>query len=148
MSWDETQIDKDLQERGVLYGTQKIDDMPTPFLLYESQMSRAEHAIVEISEGHKKAHVDITELQARLGMLQASLEQAWEAVDGPATEELRRSRGEEPRVRRGECSAGAAMAFRAKVGAQANAESDEEPGEEPVEDRKGVKGRTCAEAGP
>eukprot|EP00428_Durinskia_dybowskii_P031179 CAMPEP_0170244432 /NCGR_PEP_ID=MMETSP0116_2-20130129/21996_1 /TAXON_ID=400756 /ORGANISM="Durinskia baltica, Strain CSIRO CS-38" /LENGTH=153 /DNA_ID=CAMNT_0010495295 /DNA_START=20 /DNA_END=480 /DNA_ORIENTATION=+ len=72
-------IAKDMGERGVVYGTQPIDDTPTPFLLYDSHMSRAEQAVVEISE-QGKAQVDIASLQERLGILQQRQDQGLEVV--------------------------------------------------------------------
>merc|ERR1719174_2896941 len=69
ITWDENKIETDTRERGVLYGTMTIEDAPTPFLLYDSQMSRAEGAVVEIGEGHVRQNVDIGDLQQRLGIL-------------------------------------------------------------------------------
>merc|ERR1719198_1298587 len=64
--FDEAHIERDQQERGVVYGTQTIEETPTPFLLYDSQMSRAEQAIVEVGENHRRTTVDISDLQQRL----------------------------------------------------------------------------------
>lgn len=153
ITWDEAGIQKDMGERGVLYGTQTIDDPPTPFLLYDSHMSRAEQAVVEIND-QGKAHVDIATLQARLGVLQQRQEQGDEVIPraarNAAVEQEGQRRGEagallrgggdqaaadapgdlaaDPaafRRRRTECSAGAAMAFRAGL-AQLAADQDEE----------------------
>merc|ERR1712129_158736 len=70
ITFDEVVIEAHKDERGVVYGTQKIDEPETPFLLYDSQMSRAEHAVVEVGEGHVKTQVDIVDLQSRLGVVQ------------------------------------------------------------------------------
>ena len=50
VTYDEDQLQRDLQERGVLYGTQTIDEVSTPFLLYDSHVSRTEGAVIEVAE--------------------------------------------------------------------------------------------------
>merc|ERR1719229_471541 len=74
ISWDEHCIEKHMDERGVLYGTMQIEDAPTPFLLYDSNMSRADGAVVEVGENHSKQQVNITELQLRLGVMKQEQE--------------------------------------------------------------------------
>mmetsp|Transcript_30976 Transcript_30976/g.89510 ORF Transcript_30976/g.89510 Transcript_30976/m.89510 type:complete len:228 (+) Transcript_30976:101-784(+) len=166
ISWDEAGIKKDMGERGVLYGTQTIPDASTPFLLYDSQMSRAEQAVMEINE-NGKAQVDIVALQARLGILQQQQEDGGEVVPRAtrhaAIDEENRRRREAGAILRGnadraaaaadedadepadaggsladnpkafgrrrlECSAGAAMAF--KAGIAKNAMEEEEDSDE------------------
>lgn len=143
VSWDEVGIEKDMGERGVLYGTQTIDDAPTPFLLYDSHMSRAEGAVIEVGEGHVRQQVDIGDLQARLGVIHQRQEEGVEvhlkANRNVAIEEenfRRREAGDllkgdgDRRAalasRRAECHKGAALAFKASLAKQAAADDEDE----------------------
>eukprot|EP00446_Apocalathium_sp_SHHI-4_P072709 CAMPEP_0177559442 /NCGR_PEP_ID=MMETSP0369-20130122/70838_1 /TAXON_ID=447022 ORGANISM="Scrippsiella hangoei-like, Strain SHHI-4" /NCGR_SAMPLE_ID=MMETSP0369 /ASSEMBLY_ACC=CAM_ASM_000364 /LENGTH=668 /DNA_ID=CAMNT_0019046171 /DNA_START=29 /DNA_END=2038 /DNA_ORIENTATION=+ len=156
VSWDEVGIEKDMGERGVLYGTQTIDDAPTPFLLYDSHMSRAEGAVIEVGEGHVRQQVDIGDLQARLGVLHQRQEEGVEvhlkANKNVAIEEENCRRRENVAIeeencrrreagdllkgdgdrraalasRRAECHKGAAFAFKASLAKQAVADDEDE----------------------
>mmetsp|Transcript_32577 Transcript_32577/g.89888 ORF Transcript_32577/g.89888 Transcript_32577/m.89888 type:complete len:178 (+) Transcript_32577:61-594(+) len=134
VTWDEANISVHLAQRGVLYGTQEIPEQPTPFLVYDSKMSRADHAIIEVGAQHEKVAVNITELQAKLGMIEQEQDNGCEVVptatrnlafvDDNARREAiaaenkrRREAGAVLKSQRLECSEGAAMAFKAKVGA-------------------------------
>merc|ERR1719382_916639 len=70
VTYDEVQIRQQSEEAGVLYATEKIPEVPTPFLLYDSHLSRTDNAVVEIGEGKIKNNIDIGELQTRLGILE------------------------------------------------------------------------------
>ena len=68
--WDEPTIEGHLKERGVLYGTMKIDHPDTPYLYYDKEKDEAfEHV-----KGELPKTVDITELQDRLGVLHLAQE--------------------------------------------------------------------------
>merc|ERR1711920_860273 len=94
-------------------------------LLYDSRLSRQEHAIVEVGEGQLKSPIDIDELQSRLGILelrqQAGFENTLKAEQSRAIQEENWRRQEAGRLlkqnasTRLECSEGAAAAFRSKL---------------------------------
>jgi hypothetical protein len=68
--WDEPTIAVHMKERGVLYGTMKIDHPDTPYLYYDKENDEAfEHV-----KGELPKTVDITELQDRLGVLHLAQE--------------------------------------------------------------------------
>lgn len=131
ISWDEKNITQHFAERGVLYATMVIDEGTTPFLQYDSRMSRDGHEITEVGPGHLKTTIDISQLQTKLGILVQSENQGIEVLP-TATRNLavmeenkrRREMGEILKTRRYECSAGAAMAFRSKVGDDDDANSE------------------------
>ena len=70
IKWDEESLAKHQAERGILYGTMKIDHPDTPFLIYDSEKAENDNLIGTIeNKDAKPEFVDINELQAKLGIL-------------------------------------------------------------------------------
>lgn len=90
VKWDEEQISSHLLERGVEYGTMKIDHPDTPFLYYEEEQDPP--CAQNIGPGVPPAKMEVEELQQALGLLSDAEESGvkrfhqpkWQAVEGDA----------------------------------------------------------------
>ncbi|KAJ1633637.1 hypothetical protein T492DRAFT_866436 [Pavlovales sp. CCMP2436] len=63
--WDEPTLEEHQKERGVVYGTMKIDHPDTPFLYYDKEADEP----FEYVKGDTPKTVDVHELQQKLGVL-------------------------------------------------------------------------------
>lgn len=63
--WDEPTLEEHQKERGVEYGTMKIDHPDTPYLYYDKEHDQA----LTYVRGELPRTVDIHELQGKLGVL-------------------------------------------------------------------------------
>lgn len=68
--WDEPTLEEHLKERGVEYGTMKIDHPDTPYLYYDKDHDQA----LTYVKGELPQTVDIHELQSKLGVLHLAQE--------------------------------------------------------------------------
>ena len=71
ITWDEEMLAEQERDRGVVYGTQKIDHPDTPFLYYDEE---AFPAVQEAVGAGKKVVIDAADLQKRLGLLHSQEE--------------------------------------------------------------------------
>lgn len=69
-TWDEPTLEEHLKERGVEYGTMKIDHPDTPYLYYDKEQDQA----LTFVKGELPQTVDIHELQSKLGVLHLAQE--------------------------------------------------------------------------
>lgn len=68
--WDEETLQQHETERGVLYGTMKIDHPDTPYLYYNKE----KETVLEYVKGQPPKEVEVPDLQARLGVLHLAQE--------------------------------------------------------------------------
>jgi len=71
LTWNEEILAKHAKERGVLYGTMKIDHPDTPFLVYDEEMADKHNKIGTVKDANATPEfVDIAALQKKLGILE------------------------------------------------------------------------------
>ncbi|KAG8459801.1 hypothetical protein KFE25_014364 [Diacronema lutheri] len=68
--WDEPTLEEHLKERGVEYGTMKIDHPDTPYLYYDKEADKP----LTYVKGALPQSVDVHELQSKLGVLHLAQE--------------------------------------------------------------------------
>ena len=86
VKFDEDGIAVDYAERGVLYGTQKIDQVETPYIYYDSDEDPIVHLNSNTSnELGVPQRMEAAQLQAKLGLLLAQQTKATTAAVATAT---------------------------------------------------------------
>jgi hypothetical protein len=80
VSWDEATIALHRSWAGIQYGQMRMREIDTPFVRYDSRMSRDEQKVIICDRGRPElvesgAKIDITDLQTKLGILSRIQEQ-------------------------------------------------------------------------
>ena len=87
VKFDEAGIAVDYAERGVLYGTQKIDQADTPYIYYDSDEEKTENPsstmVAQYSTKGEPQRMEAADLQRKLGLLvQQQQQQQQQQQDG------------------------------------------------------------------
>lgn len=85
VKWDNTTIENHNQERGILYGTMKVNQPDTPFLFIDS---RDEDSIRVFQKDGVHQQLDADELKVRLGLISIGSSQDDQASDDVENSEL------------------------------------------------------------
>ena len=80
---------------GVEYGRMRITECDTPFIMYDSHMSRDEHAVVIHAGGEElgpdvDGKIDITDLQRKLGVLERIQDNTGGSYETPKLDPVKR----------------------------------------------------------
>ena len=71
VKWDEGNLEGHMQDKGKLYGTMVIDEVDTPFLVYDEELAERHNLIGTVEKDRSVTPIDMTVLKEKLGLLSA-----------------------------------------------------------------------------
>ena len=72
VKWDEANLERHMHDKGRLYGTMPIDEVETPFLVYDEEMAEKHNLIGTVEKDSSVTAIDMTVLKEKLGLLSTS----------------------------------------------------------------------------